>query len=121
MIQSMDVQLGVFHNVVGVCVGQDCVSILDQQGIEQLIPVKPRFSRTRKGFDPIEVKGEFGDFTSVKGGTQLSGIEPKDVTGIEIEVDFHDPDADFHTRFLKVHSGAGLCLTWELYCEGGNP
>lgn len=116
MIRSLDVHLGTFHKVTGVAVGNNLVSILDRDGHETLLPVKPLFNPRPQ---PIQVSGEFGDFSAVQGGEILRGIKAQDITEIEIVHDFSAPDEDFHTRQLRLHSASGLNLIWELYCDGG--
>lgn len=115
MIQSLDVRLGVFHEVKAVAVGQDSVSILGRDGVERLLPVKPHFNPRPQ---PIQVTGEFGDIATAEGGTILEGIEACDIIEIEIVPDFFDEDEDFHTKLLRLRSASGLNLTWELYCDG---
>lgn len=106
----MNVTLGRFHNVTGVAVNEDCISILDDRGLERMIRFMPYHRQ------PLFVRGEFGDFTKVGGGELIHGISPTDVTDVEIEVDY--ADSDFHTRQLRVRNRAGIDLTWELFCEG---
>lgn len=117
MIRSLDVRLGTFHKVAGVAVSDDCVSILGRDGAEMVLPVQPHFNPRPQ---PIQVRGEFGDFENVGEGHVLQGIEPLDITAIEIVPEFSDPDEDFHTRLLRLRSATGLNLTWELYCDGTN-
>lgn len=117
MIRSLDVRLGTFHKVAGVAVSEDCVSILGRDGAEMLLPVRPHFNPRPQ---PIQVRGEFGDFSEVQGGEILRGIEAQDITAIEVVPEFADPDEDFHTRLLRLRSATGLNLTWELYCDGNS-
>lgn len=115
MIESLDVRLGTFHKVAGVAVSEDCVSILGRDGAEMLLPVRPHFNPRPQ---PIQVRGEFGDFDKATSGHVLRGIEAQDITLIEVVPGFSDPDEDFHTRLLRLRSATGLNLTWELYCDG---
>lgn len=115
MIRSLEVPLGIFHDVTAVAVSNDCISILDTRGEEKLIPIKPCFNPKPQ---PVEVRGEFGDFARTRGGAVLRGIEPRDVTAIEIEPELTDGDLDFHVRRLRLRSASGLTLSWELFCEG---
>jgi len=114
---TVDVALGEFHRVTGVAVGSRSISILDRNGTERMIPIMPHFNRTKAKHDPIYVIGEFGDFSQVNGGGVLEGIEPRDITRIEIELDPED-FGDFHARTLRLESSAGPTLIWDLYCEG---
>ncbi|NRB18955.1 MAG: hypothetical protein HRU33_15680 [Rhodobacteraceae bacterium] len=111
-----NMHLGSFHDVVGVSLGEYCLSILTKEGVEQLIRVKPRFNYKTAGFDPIHTTGEFGDFTNVKSGHRLEGIEPENIIEIDVVVNFTDDD--FHTRLLSLKDSMGSSLTWELFCNG---
>lgn len=112
----MNIPMGTFHGVTGVAVGLECLSILNREGVEQLIPIVPHFNRKTGEFDPIDITGEFGDFTGVTGGAILTGLEPSDITNIEVVTDFIDDD--FHTRVLRMRNSKGTYLSWSLYCEG---
>jgi hypothetical protein len=114
----MNMHLGAFHDVVGFAVGVSCISILNEAGVEQLIRVQGRFNQKNAEFDPIQVSGEFGDFSKVKSGHRLEGIEPRDITEIDVSVNYVDDN--FHTKLLSLKSAAGMNLTWELYCDGNS-
>ena len=120
MIQSMNVRLGAFHQVVGVAVTQNCISILDITGSERMISVKPKFDRVRGKFDPLHIMGEFGDFSKAKTGHHLEGLDFDSITDVEVTVDL-DTEEDFHTRILSVKHLGGLSLSWKLFCEGKAP
>ena len=115
MIKSLDVHLGTFHQVAGVAVGDDCVSILGRDGAELLLPIKPHFNPRPQ---PIQVRGEFGEFNSVTIGHVLQGVEAQDITAIEVIPGSYPPNENFHTKVLRLRSASGLNLTWELYCDG---
>lgn len=111
MIQSLEVRMGTFHNVTGVKVGQNCVSILTLNGTEKILPIKSEHGM-------IKVQGEFGEQSQISSGLFLEGIEPRDITKVDIDVDFVDAAEEFHTRTLHLRSASGLDLAWKLFCEG---
>lgn len=112
----MNISMGTFHGVTGVAVGREHISILNRTGMEQMMSIFPHFDNRTGEFIPIRVTGEFGDFSRVIGGVVLDGLEPVDITDIEVVTDFIDDD--FHTRVLRLKNSKGTSLSWSLYCEG---
>jgi len=107
MKRNIDVPLGTFYGVTAAGANQHSVSILNQEGLETLIPIKALAGK------PIRVTGEFGDFGQASSGHTMVGVEPCDVTGVEISVNFKSDE--FLTRLLRLKTAAGHNLTWELF------
>lgn len=110
--------IGSFDNVIGVGIGEDSISILNNLGIENLVPIKSSYNPCTKDFDTIKITGEFGHWDKAVSAEVVEGIYLQEVVSIDIKIDFISEDEDFHTRMMQVTSKEYSPLTWELYCEG---
>lgn len=113
----MTVQLGTFHDIQAAQYQDNFLHLLNTDGIERLLQLRPRFNRKTNTLDPISVSGEFGSFETSQGLEVLSGVQLRGVTAVDLEVTYDDPDEDFHCRSLTVTVHPGTKLQWELYCH----
>lgn len=69
-------------------------------------------------WNDVKASGEFGHVLDTDTAEVLPGIEIKDVVKVRIGIDFVDKGEDFHTRRMTLELATGICLEWELFCEG---
>ena len=114
---QLEIEIGAFHNVEGLEVGEGVVSILSNS-TEIMIPIQTCYDPASKEWKPIEVEGEFGSFRNVQAGSTVPGLILNRVTRVSVEKLDGEPDWDFHRRLLKIYLASGLTMVWTLYCEG---
>lgn len=119
---TMEVNLGTFHNVAAVAVGDRTVSIIKEDGLETILAVFGVYDKVTEKFRPFEHEGTFGTFENIVSGAYLEGVCIGGATKVVIEPSTNDlPEWDFHRRFLKITRRDGIVLFWTLFCTGKNP
>jgi hypothetical protein len=111
--------VGEFQSVIAAGLGTHVVSILNCQGVEHLLPIKPVFDYDTGEFEALPVEGEFGSFETAAGSALVEGFAVDEVTKVTItKSGDDDPSWDFHHRTLRIFTGSGQSLTWTLQCIG---
>jgi hypothetical protein len=111
--------VGQFEDVVATGFGTHVVSILNNQGVEYLLPIKPVFDYKTGEFGTLVVDGEFGSFETAEGCSVVGGFKVEGVRSVTItRADDDDPKWNFHHRTLRIFKNSGQSLSWLLRCVG---
>jgi hypothetical protein len=97
--------LGAFHNVAGVKMGENGISIWDYHDMEYFLEIRSRL-------DQVPITGEFGTPLEEGGFTLLEGMR---IPGVKrVSITHYDNFADYEVRTMNIVTG-DLKLYWDLF------
>lgn len=113
---SAEIEIGEFHDIVGVDTNNEFLSLFTRMGEELFIPLVRHYDQDRQSYCPLKLEGLFPPLNlEVKSGRAVEGINPVNVTGISVSKMKRFPD--FQTKRLRIFTQDSLTFCWKLFCD----